>query len=416
MRILILHYAAPPIVGGVEVTIYHHARLLAKAGQEVCVIAGRGEAFHPAVAFHRIPEVDSRHPEVLAVGEALARGEVPAAFATLRDRLAEQLRPLLADSAVCIVHNAVTLHKNLPLTAALRLLADEGVTHLIAWCHDFAWQDALYTSDLHPGYPWDLLRTPWPGVWYVVVSAHRRARLAELLELPEEAIRVVHPGVDVVEFLKLEPTTGELIKRLDLLAADPLMLLPARITRRKNIEFAVRVTAALIAYKPQATLLVTGPPGPHNPANVAYLESLRDLREGLEMTGRVHFLYECGEGETTLHVTDAMMADLYRLADAVLFPSRREGFGIPVLEAGLARLPIFCADIVPFHESGEGVAHFFSLDESPPQIARRIAAFLAKDRAHRMRRRILRRYTWSAILDREIMPLLEEVFDERERH
>jgi len=29
-RVGILHYAAPPIVGGVESTIYHHARLLAR--------------------------------------------------------------------------------------------------------------------------------------------------------------------------------------------------------------------------------------------------------------------------------------------------------------------------------------------------------------------------------------------------
>ena len=412
VRVAILHYAAPPVVGGVESTIYHHARLLSGAGFHVEVIAGRGEPFHPDVPFHLVPEADSRHPEVLEVGAALARGEVPPTFATLRDRLVERLRPLLAPSDVCIVHNVLTLHKNLPLTAALRLLSGEGIARFIAWCHDFAWQDELYTPSLHPGYPWDLLRTPWPGVRYVVVSAHRRARLAALLGIPPAEVRVVHPGVDVAGFFKLEPETRRLVEELGLLSADPLMLLPARITRRKNIQFAIRVTAALTAYRPYATLLVTGPPGPHNPANVAYLASLRELREELGVSDRVHFLYEHGPGEEPLHVTDGMMADLYRLADLLLFPSRREGFGIPVLEAGLARLPIFAADIPPVRESAGGLAFCFDPEGEPAEVARAIADRLVRDTVYQMRRRVLEHFTWSAILRRDLIPLLEEVTED----
>lgn len=405
-HVVILHYAAPPTVGGVESTIYHHARLLVQAGWKVHVIAGRGRPFHPQVAFSRLPEVDSRHPEVLAVGQALAQGRVPPEFIALRDRLTDRLRPLLAEAEACIVHNAVTLHKNLPLTAALRRLADEGITRLIAWCHDFAWQDALYIPDLHPGYPWDLLRTPWPGVRYVVVSAHRRAQLAVLLGLPAEQIEVVSPGVDVADFFKLEPATRRLVEELDLLAADPLMLLPARITRRKNIEFAIRVTAALTQYKPRAALVVSGPPGPHNPANVAYLEALQGLREELGVTEQVHFLYEHGDGDRPLHVTDAMMADLYHLADLLLFPSRREGFGIPLLEAGLTRLPVFCSNIPPFQESGGEEITVFELDEEPHRIARRIVEVLAAAPAYRLRRRVLEEYTWQQIVQRKVIPLL----------
>jgi glycosyltransferase involved in cell wall biosynthesis len=407
-RVAILHYAAPPVIGGVESTIYHHARLLVQAGYEVCVIAGRGEPFHPQVAFHRIPEVNSRHPQVLAVGGTLAQGQVLPEFFSLRDDLADRLRPLLTETDVCIVHNAITLHKNLPLTAALRRLADESLTRFIAWCHDFAWQDALYAPDLHPGYPWDLLRTPWPDVRYVVVSAHRQARLAALLDLPKDQIQVVNPGVDVGEFLKLEPATLHLLERLDLLSADPLMLLPARITRRKNIEVAVRVTAALTRHKPQATLVVTGPPGPHNPSNIAYLEALQNLGQELGVTERVHFLYEHGEGDRPLHVTDAMMADLYHLADLLLLPSHREGFGIPVLEAGLARLPVFCSDIPPFRESGGEEIVTFGFDEDPARVARQIVEALAADPAYRLRRRVLGEYTWQRIVQDRLLPLLRK--------
>ena len=79
-RVAILHYAGPPIVGGLEITIYHHSCMLAQAGYQVHVIAGRGEPFHPQVSVHLIHEADSRHADVLTVGQTLAAGEVPSTF------------------------------------------------------------------------------------------------------------------------------------------------------------------------------------------------------------------------------------------------------------------------------------------------------------------------------------------------
>ena len=77
-------------------------------------------------------------------------------------------------------------------------------------------------------------------------------------------------------------------------------------------------------------------------------------------------------------VSDAARRDLYLAADLLLFPSLREGFGIPILEAGIARLPVFCSDIPPFRESAGEAAHYFGLDEDPAAIAGRIAAFLER--------------------------------------
>jgi glycosyltransferase involved in cell wall biosynthesis len=403
-----LHFAAPPIVGGVESTIYHHARLLVKRGYKVSVIAGRGEAFHANVPLHLIPEINSRHPRVLEVGRELADGQVSPAFEQLRDRLTHLLEPMLREMDVCIVHNAVTLHKNLPLTAALRILSDEGATKLIAWCHDFAWQDKLYTSGLHPGYPWDLLRSPWPQVRYVVVSMHRREKLAELLQIPPAKIQVVTPGVDVTQFLKLEPLSQRLVEELNLLEADPLMLLPSRITRRKNIQFAIHVAAALKKMKPETALVITGPPGPHNPKNIAYLRSLEGLCADLGVREQVHFLYEFEEGDRPLYVPDEVMTDLYHLADLLLFPSLREGFGIPVLEAGLARIPVFAADIGPVRESAGKTAHLFDPEGDPNAVAEEIITCLTKDKRYRLRRRVLNRFTWQAIIHNKVIPIIQE--------
>lgn len=408
-KIAILHYAGPPIIGGVESTIYYHAHLLAEQGYPVTVIAGRGADFQPGVVFEHIPEIDSRHPDVLAAGVELADGHVGPSFTNLRERLVEKLNPLLEKVDVCIVHNAITLHKNLPLTAALHTLSDRGITAWIAWCHDFAWQDQLYTPDLHPGYPWDLLRQPWPGVHYVVVSTHRRERLAALLNLPAEVIQVVTPGVDIAEFLGLSAQTQRLANELDLLEADPLMLLPARVTRRKNIQLAIRITAALRERQPGARLVITGPPGPHNPRNQAYLDSLQQLKMELGLQSSVHFLYEHGESGKTFDAPYSVVADLYRLADLLLFPSRREGFGIPVLEAGLARLPIFAANIPAIRESAGEMAHLFDPDGDPGSIANSISVFLERNHAYQLHHRVLRRFTWQAILKNQLIPMIEEV-------
>lgn len=408
-RLAILHYAAPPVIGGVEATIYHHARLLAAQGYPVEIIAGRGKPFHPQVHVYLVPEMDSQHPDVLAMGGQLAKGECSADFIALRDHLVVQLRELLAGVAACIVHNVLTLHKNLPLTAALRILAGEHITRFIAWCHDFAWQDVRYLSTLHDGYPWDLLRTAWPGVRYVVVSHDQRANLAALLNVPAGSITVVPPGIEPAELLKLDAESIALIERLNLLAARPLVLLPARITRRKNIEFALHVMAALCRIMPAATLLVTGPPGAHNPANLAYLESLQQLRVKLGLLEHVHFLYQCGPDERPWHVSDRLMADLYQLADILLFPSEREGFGIPILEAGLARMPIFASDIPSVRESAGELAWLFDPHGDAEQVARAIADYCATDRAYQLRQRVWQHYTWRSVLERHLMPLLSEV-------
>jgi mannosylglucosylglycerate synthase len=411
-RVGILHYAAPPIVGGVESTIYHHARLLVQAGLEVDVIAGRGEPFHPQVNFHTIPEIDSKHPVVLETNKSLAQGQVTDTFHGLRDEIASKLKPIIEQSQTCIVHNAITLHKNLALTAALYQLAEAKITSFLAWSHDFAWQDRLYTSDLYPGYPWDLLRKPWPGVRYVVVSEHRRGRLAKLLELPKSEIEVMTPGVDALKFLKLEPLTVQLVERLNLLEADPLILLPARITRRKNIQYAIRATGIVKQSKPRTVLLVTGPPGPHNPRNLAYLESLQTLRAELGLQEAVFFLYEMSESGAPLHLPDEVIADLYRLADVLLFPSTSEGFGIPVLEAGLVRLPIIAANIPPFRESAGELAELFDPQGDPAKAGHTIVDLLEKDRSYQLRRRVLSHFTWQAIVNNKIIPLLEETAEE----
>jgi glycosyltransferase involved in cell wall biosynthesis len=408
--IAILHYSGPPIVGGVENTIYHHSCLLAQAGYAVKVIAGRGEAFHPHVTFQLLSELDSRHAEVLAVKGELDQGQVSPHFHDLCARIAAALRPPLAAADVLIAHNVLTLHKNLPLTAALYMLLVEercGPPRVLAWHHDLAWRQPQYGAEVHPGYPWQLLREPWPGVEHVTVSEPRRADVAELYGIPAESVHVVPPGVDVASFSCWTQMTRRIVGACGLLDADLVLLLPARITRRKNIELGMRTLACLRQQTGlDARLLVTGPPGPHNPSNITYLQHLLALRQELGLTQAAHLVYELGQADEPLVPDEATMVSLYLLADALLFPSLEEGFGMPLLEAGLVRLPIFCSNLSPLRATGGAEAHYFDARAEPAAVADLIARRLLAEPAFRLRRRVRQEFTWERIVQQRIIPLL----------
>lgn len=404
-HIAILHYAAPPTIGGVESTIAVHARLLADHGYPVKIIAGRGEPFDSRVPVEIIPTIDSKHSFVTQVNQKLARGYVPNDLAPLTIALSHILTGVLQDIDICIAHNVLTLHKNLALTTALYEMVRARSVRLIAWCHDFAWTDPVYANELHAGLPWDLLRHIWADVKYVAVSEARQRELARLLDLDERKIAVVPPGIDACDFFGVTETTVHWIREFKLLDAAPLLLLPARVTRRKNIELAIEITGALRDVGHNPKLIIMGPLGPHNPANRDYLDELLALRRQCGVEEAVIFLQDEGDAG----VDNASRRDLYALADALLFTSEREGFGIPILEAGLARLPIFCSDLAPFRESAHDYAHFFALDESPQSIAARLGEFLDQDTRYQMKQRVLKEYTWERIFEERMEPLLGNV-------
>jgi glycosyltransferase involved in cell wall biosynthesis len=378
---------------------------MTEAGHHVHLIAGRGEQTDERIPFIRVPRVDSLDPEILGMKGELNDGKIPAGFDDLVDQLAGELTDVLSGMARLIAHNVCSLNKNLPLTAALHKISEQRRSpQIILWHHDLAWTTPRYRQELHDRYPWNLLKTAWTGVMQVTISDFRRAELAALFQIPASDIHVVPNGVDQSAFLKLERQTQEFVERLHLDKATPLLILPVRITPRKNIELALRVMAELRRTFPGAALVVTGPLGPHNPANRSYFNKLVALRSELGLQNAAHFLAEHSDGP----VPDAVISDLYRLADALLLPSREEGFGIPVLEAGLVGIPVFCADIPPLRELGAEYVDYFPPEGAPEEIAHLIERRLEEDRVFLLRQRVHSHYLWEPVYRRYIAPLLEK--------
>lgn len=409
MNIAMLHYSVPPIVGGVESVIAHHARLMSADGHSVRLIAARGEALPTGgCASEQIPLTiislaDSQHERVGKMKEQLDRGEATKDFESLRDELTTQLQTALSGVDILIAHNVCSLNKNLALTAALQQLhAARKLPRLILWHHDLAWTTPRYRPELHDGYPWDLLRTDWGSTMHVVVSELRRRELSDLMNLEPASIHVIPNGVDAARFYKLESQTQTLLKQTKLLNAAPILLLPVRVTPRKNIELALYTLAELRKQFPNAALVVTGPLGPHNEDNLKYFEMLTSLRTQLDLQGSVHFLAELVES----FLPDEVIADFYRISDALFFPSREEGFGIPLIEAAFSHLPAFCADIPPLRELGLNDAIFFSPDEKPVKIADMLAEYFQSSSTARLSMRTRSSFRWEAIYHQHIAPIL----------
>jgi glycosyltransferase involved in cell wall biosynthesis len=408
MKIALLHYSSPPIVGGVESVLAHHARLMTKAGHDVTILAGRGKVFDEHIPVKVIERLDSRHPEVIRVKKSLDIGQMADGFDDLRDQIKNSLQKSLEGFDILIAHNVASLHKNLPLTAALnQVYQTPAFPRLVLWHHDLAWTTPRYRAELHPGYPWDLLRTPWKEAIYVVVSETRRQELGSLLGIPLDSIHVIPNGVDLDTFFKLDPLTIKIMDQLNLIEADPLFLLPVRLTPRKNIELALNILTELRHKLPSAALLITGPEGPHNPANATYKRKLLDMRDRLDLQGAVFFLAEVVSG----FIPDAVIADFYKLADALLFPSQEEGFGIPIIEAAFSSLPVFCADIPVLRELGHDDVSYFQIEGDTRSIAAQIKNRLDSEATVRWARRAKRNFTWDSIYVKRIEPLLQEVYD-----
>jgi glycosyltransferase involved in cell wall biosynthesis len=328
---------------------------------------------------------------------------VTADFESLRDDLVQELQKSLVGVDVLIAHNVCSLNKNLALTAALHQLHQaKKLPRLILWHHDLAWTTPRYLPELHEGYPWSLLKTDWGDTTHVVVSELRQEELTDLMKLDPASIHVIANGVDIDRFYKLEDLTRDLLGKTRLLDASPILLLPVRVTPRKNIELALQTVAELKKDFPEAGLVVTGPLGPHNASNITYFEMLRGLRAQLNLEGSVHFLAELYDG----FLPDEVIADFYRVGDALLFPSREEGFGIPLIEAAFSHLPAFCADIPPLRKLGMQDAVFFSPDEDPTHVAALIADYFKTSLPARLAMRARASFRWEAIYRQQISPLL----------
>src|SRR5207302_3381356 len=184
-------------------------------------------------------------------------------------------------------------------------LAEHERARIISWVHDLSWVNPLYRPWMHPGEPWDLLRRQHPRITSVFVSAQRLAQWRELTGAVIDSTHVIPNGIDPATLLKIGARARELASRIGLSSSDVVMLAPVRITKRKNLEWAIEAAAGVRASGRRVQLLITGPPGPHNPRSLEYVADLKRLTERLALQSSVHFLFEESDPDAGGYAIDA---------------------------------------------------------------------------------------------------------------
>jgi glycosyltransferase involved in cell wall biosynthesis len=117
----------------------------------------------------------------------------------------------------------------------------------------------------------------------------------------------------------------------------------------------------------------------------AYDAELRALATAARVDDRIRFLDYVKEDE---------LEALWALADVAAFPSRGEGFGLPVIEAMDRGLPVACSAIPVLQEVSGGLAFEFRPDD-PDDAAQQILAALADDSNANRRRAYASQFTWT---------------------
>jgi glycosyltransferase involved in cell wall biosynthesis len=356
MKIALLHYTFWPEIGGVEHLMRDQANMLCREGHEVTVITGLGRETGEDYEVVVLPELAPDFPLNASVQAVLQRGQTDQNLNKYRSVLVKALGKALTDFDVTIVHNAFTMHHNLGLTVTLRDLAAQH--KMIAWTSDIAATDTDYVVPNPTKSPWSLMRVSVPDVLYVAVSDLRADELYETLSPPVEAM-VIPNVVDVVRLFGLTPEIRASLASLELPERDLILLMPARIMVRKNFEFALQIIERLCEMELNPLLMITGGKSSTHQSSATYAEFLHhSLPEPI--LGNVVFVSDF------FTVQDDTMRDLFLLADCLLFPSKQEGFGLPIIEAGLHRLPIWCGKL-PAYATLEGDGCY--LLEDPAQLA-----------------------------------------------
>lgn len=70
---VLIHYAYPPVIGGVEFVMESHASLIAADGGPVKVLAGAGASKLKGVSFKRLPELGADGSRTKLVQRELAK-------------------------------------------------------------------------------------------------------------------------------------------------------------------------------------------------------------------------------------------------------------------------------------------------------------------------------------------------------
>lgn len=173
------------------------------------------------------------------------------------------------------------------------------------------------------------------------VSNTLAREVRDLTGCAPEKLALVPNGNDHLELLARAP------------AREPFLLCVGRLEPRKNVETLLHALALDRELPP--VVLAGSSQGEHE-------ARLRALAKALNVEARVKFAGA---------LTDSALAEAYASATAVVLPSRREGFDLPLVEALRARAPVAASALEVHRELAGDAVSYFEPDD-PLALARAV--------------------------------------------
>ena len=228
--------------------------------------------------------------------------------------------------------------------------------------------------------PWDLQHLHYPQYF---TSAEYASREKQYRAFCEQAAKVC---------VQAEWTKKDLIEHYSI-AADKVVVIPwCSVFDAYETPTGEDIQGAVAKYNlPEAFFIYPAVTWPHKNHEVIF-RALHILKKDYALTPQVYFTgastknriqldclaRELGVAEQVHFLgflTPLELQSLYRVATAMLFPSKFEGFGLPILEAFHSRLAVICARVTTLPEVAREGALYFDPDD-PTELALRMRSIL----------------------------------------
>ena len=326
------------LVGGAENYAYHLAEQLSPQEDfEIHVFANRWSHASPRIIFHKVPVIQ------------FPRFMKPISFAFFCDRLTRAGRFDLIHSHARIFRMDVLTMHGIPHISWVKNVRKK---HMSLFDRATAWVEKCG------------LKTGLPVI--TAVSCIAKEELLRRYDIPEKRLKVIHPGISPERFYRLDRSTcrNEIRTRHGLLFSDIVVLFVGLNYEVKRLDLVLEGMAELVRGNTacqSAKLLVVGKPPPHR-----YLSLARSL----------------GIAERCFFAGITQEIEKYYLAsDIFIMPSRYDAFGLVVLEAMMAGLPVVITEKVGAKDLVQsGIQGFVLKDHpSPIDIAEQLAVLFKKE-------------------------------------
>jgi glycosyltransferase involved in cell wall biosynthesis len=212
----------------------------------------------------------------------------------------------------------------------------------------------------------------------ITVSESEKKNIVDFYKIPAEKVDCAYNGVDFERFSRAYSAEEKENIRKKYTLPEKFLLYISTLQPRKNIPIAIEALKDL-----DIPLVIAG-----NRKATNFDPKIDDIIKKDNLDDKVIFPGWIDEKDKPA---------LLQMAVCFVFPSLYEGFGIPVIEAMAAGVPVVCADIPVLREIGEDAA-LFGDPKNPEDFAEKIHSVLSDENLRRSLIEkgieIAKKYTW----------------------